>query len=57
MRGDELATARQHAKGKLTARERLERLLDEGSFIELDLFRRREGGADARAAGRPPTAW
>jgi len=28
----------QHAKGKLTARERLERLLDEGSFRELDMF-------------------
>jgi acetyl-CoA carboxylase carboxyltransferase component len=29
---------RQHAKGKLTARERLDLLLDEGSFQELDLF-------------------
>ncbi len=28
----------QHAKGKLTARERVERLLDEGSFNELDKF-------------------
>lgn len=28
----------QHSKGKLTARERLERLLDEGSFRELDVF-------------------
>src|SRR5205814_7219267 len=28
----------QHAKGKLTARERLELLLDEGSFVELDRF-------------------
>ena len=27
---------RQHAKGSLTARERLELLLDEGSFVELD---------------------
>ena len=26
----------QHAKGKLTARERIELLLDEGSFEELD---------------------
>jgi methylmalonyl-CoA decarboxylase subunit alpha len=40
IRGDQLATDRQHAKGKLTARERLERLFDEDSFIELDLFRR-----------------
>ena len=28
----------QHAKGKLSARERLEVLLDEGSFVELDRF-------------------
>jgi propionyl-CoA carboxylase beta chain len=28
----------QHAKGKLTARERLELLLDEGSFEEWDMF-------------------
>ncbi|MDE7149217.1 MAG: methylmalonyl-CoA carboxyltransferase, partial [Bacteroidales bacterium] len=28
----------QHAKGKLTARERLELLLDEGSFEEFDMF-------------------
>jgi acetyl-CoA carboxylase carboxyltransferase component len=48
IRGDEQATERQHAKGKLTARERLGHLLDEGSFTELDLFRRRTGG---RAGG------
>jgi propionyl-CoA carboxylase beta chain len=30
--------AAQHAKGKLTARERVEALLDEGSFEEFDLF-------------------
>ncbi len=30
--------AAQHAKGKLTARERIELLLDEGSFEELDAF-------------------
>ena len=29
---------RQHAKGKLTARERLNLLLDEGSFTELEAF-------------------
>ncbi|MEE8188434.1 MAG: carboxyl transferase domain-containing protein, partial [Kiloniellales bacterium] len=28
----------QHAKGKLTARERIEILLDEGSFEEWDMF-------------------
>lgn len=30
--------ARQHARGKLGARERLDVLLDEGSFVELDRF-------------------
>ncbi|MBC7226568.1 MAG: acyl-CoA carboxylase subunit beta [Thermoflexales bacterium] len=29
---------RQHAQGKLTARERVEKLLDPGSFRELDMF-------------------
>ena len=32
------AVEKQHAKGKLTARERVERLLDDGSFRELDTF-------------------
>lgn len=53
IRGDELATQRQHAKGKLTARERLEHLLDEGSLTELDIFRRRAPGPEA--AGQPFT--
>ncbi|HSY14598.1 MAG TPA: acyl-CoA carboxylase subunit beta [Jatrophihabitantaceae bacterium] len=34
------AVAKQHAKGKKTARERIDALLDEGSFIELDEFAR-----------------
>src|SRR5438067_12715923 len=29
---------KQHAAGKYTARERLDRLLDRGSFVELDKF-------------------
>ena len=32
----------QHAKGKLTARERIALLLDEGSFQEMDEFARAE---------------
>ncbi len=32
------AVYKQHAKGKLTARERIEKLLDPGSFEELDTF-------------------
>ena len=36
--GGERRVAAQHARGKLTARERLEILLDEGSFEEWDMF-------------------
>lgn len=34
--GSERAVAKQHAKGKKTARERIDTLLDPGSFVELD---------------------
>jgi propionyl-CoA carboxylase beta chain len=37
--GGERRVAAQHAKGKLTARERVEILLDEGSFEEFDTFK------------------
>ena len=36
--GGEKAIEKQHAKGKYTARERINMLLDEGSFEELDMF-------------------
>src|SRR3990172_437055 len=36
--GGETRIAQQHARGKLTARERLDLLLDGGSFVELDAF-------------------
>jgi len=36
--GGEERVAKQHAKGKYTARERLEKILDEGSFEEFDAF-------------------
>ncbi|RDG39984.1 acyl-CoA carboxylase subunit beta [Streptomyces corynorhini] len=38
--GSARAVEKQHAKGKLTARERVDLLLDEGSFVELDEFAR-----------------
>ena len=38
--GTERAVARQHEKGKMLARERIEYLLDEGSFHELDMLAR-----------------
>src|SRR5215207_8361497 len=36
--GSARAVEKQRAKGKLTARERLDLLLDPGSFVELDEF-------------------
>lgn len=36
--GGEKAIAKQHEKGKYTARERIAMLLDEGSFEEIDMF-------------------
>src|SRR5215208_6363770 len=36
--GGERRIEAQHAKGKLTARERLELLLDAGTFVEIDQF-------------------
>jgi propionyl-CoA carboxylase beta chain len=36
--GGEARIKAQHARGKLTARERIELLLDHGSFEEFDMF-------------------
>ena len=36
--GGEKAVAKQHDQGKLTARERLNLLFDDGTFRELDMF-------------------
>src|SRR6516164_8895062 len=52
--GSEKSVARQHAKGKLLARERLEYLLDEGSFHELDLLARHRA-LDSGLLERPYT--
>ena len=43
----------QHAKGKLTARERIELLLDEGSFEEFDMFVRHRCTDFGMEAERP----
>ena len=40
--GTQRAVARQHEAGKLTARERIETLLDQGSFQEIDQFVRHQ---------------
>ena len=36
--GGEARIAKQHEKGKMTARERIEMFFDEGTFVELDMF-------------------
>ena len=47
------AIAKQHAKGKLTARERVDRLLDPGSFLEVDELTRHRATRFGLAANRP----
>jgi len=42
--GGSVQIDRQHARGKLTARERLDLLLDEGSFEEFDILKTGRGG-------------
>ena len=49
----EAAVAKQHAKGKMTARERIDGLLDPGSFVELDEFVRHRTHAFGMEAKRP----
>lgn len=43
--GGEKKTAEQHRKGKLSARERIDLLLDDGSFEEFDVLKISRGGA------------
>lgn len=49
----EAAVEKVHAKGKLTARERIEALLDEGSFVELDQLARHRSTNFGLAENRP----
>ncbi|WP_414689875.1 acyl-CoA carboxylase subunit beta [Nocardioides sp.] len=51
--GSARAIEKQHAKGKKTARERIEELLDEGSFIELDELARHRSTAFGMQQNRP----
>jgi acetyl-CoA carboxylase carboxyltransferase component len=55
LNGDDRTLERQHALGKLTARERLELLLDEGTFTEIDLYRRHRASGFKLANHRPHT--
>ncbi|ASR34255.1 methylmalonyl-CoA carboxyltransferase [Prauserella marina] len=51
--GSARAVERQHAKGKKTARERIDLLLDEGSFVELDEFARHRSTNFGQEDNRP----
>ena len=51
--GTARAVERQHAKGKMTARERVEALLDPGSFTEFDELARHRATDFGMAATRP----
>ncbi len=53
--GSPHAIERQHAKGKMTARERIEYLLDEGSFQELDMLARHRAHGMGLEESRPYT--
>ena len=49
----EKAVEKQHAKGKMTARERIEKLFDEGTFVELDELARHRSTAFGLQKNRP----
>jgi propionyl-CoA carboxylase beta chain len=51
--GSEAAVERQHARGKQTARERIDMLLDPGSFTELDMFTRHRAHGFGLEDNRP----
>ena len=51
--GSARAVESQHARGKMTARERIERLLDPGSFTELDELARHRATSFGIDANRP----
>ena len=51
--GSDRAIEKQHARGKKTARERLELLLDEGSFVEMDKYARHRSVAFGGDKNRP----
>ena len=51
--GSERAVERQHAKGKQTARERIDLLMDPGSFVELDELARHRSTNFGQDQNRP----
>ena len=53
--GSPASVEKQHAKGKMTARERIDYLLDEGSFQELDMLARHRAHGMGLEDNRPYT--
>jgi propionyl-CoA carboxylase beta chain len=51
--GSDRAVEKQHAKGKMTARERIDALLDAGSFVEMDELARHRSVAFGMDKSRP----
>jgi propionyl-CoA carboxylase beta chain len=51
--GSAAAVERQHARGKGTARERVDMLLDPGSFVEIDMFTRHRAHGFGLEDNRP----
>ncbi|MEU3211355.1 acyl-CoA carboxylase subunit beta [Nocardiopsis alba] len=51
--GSERAVEKQHAKGKMTARERIDALVDPGSFVEFDALARHRSTNFGLDANRP----
>ena len=51
--GSTSAVDKQHARGKKTARERIEMLLDEDTFVELDKYARHRSSAFGQQHNRP----
>ncbi|GAA4957363.1 acyl-CoA carboxylase subunit beta [Streptomonospora halophila] len=51
--GSERAVEKQHAKGKMTARERIDALLDPGSFVEFDALARHRSTSFGLDSHRP----
>ncbi len=52
--GSQRAVERQHDLGKLTARERIDMLLDKGSFQEIDMLVRHQNDGFGTGSTRPP---
>ena len=53
--GPEASVRRQHERGKLTARERIDLLVDPGTFVELDMLARHRAHGFGIEANRPLT--